>query len=272
MPYKTILVHLNDEARAPALIAAAARLAQHSGAHVAGLFTMPPIFYPADVMMPMGPEVFAELSAEQDAQAARTKAIFEAACAGQPFVGEWRVRGAAHDSYEPIAEGLIKEARSAELLIVSQPNPANASPVMREVPVRAVMDSGRPVLVVPYAWTPGDDRQVFGKSIAVAWNDSRESARAVFTVREARPGRAAADVPAADIAATLARSGVRVDVEALPAVSGSAGSAILESAAARGCELLVMGLYGHSRLREVLLGGVSRDVLSAMTFPVLMSH
>jgi nucleotide-binding universal stress UspA family protein len=78
--------------------------------------------------------------------------------------------------------------------------------------------------------------------------------------------------PGADIALHLARHGLRVEVEQLVAPELDAGNALLSRAAERGCDLLVIGGYGHARLRELILGGVTRTVLQSMTVPVLMAH
>ena len=78
--------------------------------------------------------------------------------------------------------------------------------------------------------------------------------------------------PGADVAVWLARHGVKVTVQRDLAVDAQIGEIILSRAADHGVDLIVMGIYGHSRLREMVLGGVSRTLLSSMTVPVLMSH
>jgi nucleotide-binding universal stress UspA family protein len=121
----------------------------------------------------------------------------------------------------------------------------------------------------------------------VAWNASREAARAIgdampllerakaVTVASvnARPdARGHGEDPGADIGAHLARHGVRVDVTRLEARDIDVPNAILSHLADAGSDLLVMGCYGHSRLREMVLGGVTRTILREMTVPVLMAH
>jgi nucleotide-binding universal stress UspA family protein len=143
--------------------------------------------------------------------------------------------------------------------------------------------TGRPVLVVPQIGAPS----TVGKTVMLCWNASRESARAAA---DALPFLQAAEKvvilivdpevsadghgqePGADVAIWLARHGVKVTVQRDIAADAQIGEIILSRAADHGADLIVMGIYGHSRLREIVLGGVSRTMLSSMTVPGLMSH
>jgi nucleotide-binding universal stress UspA family protein len=282
MDFKTILVNLNHEARAQEMIAAAAAIARRSEAHVIGLYVMPPVLVPADMIMPMGPEVYTEQIAAHKAQAKRIETAFERLTRGEPFVAEWRLHGDPGFTYDPIANGVIEEARSAELVIVSQGTGAGGGPMLAELAERVGLESGRPVLVVPTEWQPRE----YGRDITIAWNDTRESARAAFDalplleranrVRLITVGQKKQNgrntVPASELAATLARHGLDVEVNTFGSESRHTGDTILSQVTADGSDLLVMGIYGHSRLREFVLGGATRDVLKNMTIPVLMSH
>lgn len=279
---KTVLVHLNHEARANALIAAATALARPTEAHVIGLYVTPPLFMPSDIVMPISDDFFNAQVAEHEAQAGRIRAIFEQLTQGEPFVTEWRVHGDVRTAYDSIADGVIAEARSAELVIVSQALSGIDAPMLTDVPASVTSESGRPTLIIPHGWEP---RQ-FGIDIAIAWNDSREAARAVFdalpllarakavrliTVGEPADGEGD-EVASAEVAATLARHGINVTVEIVSAGGQHLGKALIDKVKADGADLLVMGAYGHSRMREFILGGATRDVLREMTVPVLMSH
>lgn len=283
MNIKTILVNLNHESRAAELIAAAAALARPAEAHVVGLYVMPPLFTPSDVVIPMGSEFYEEQILLHRAQAERIQTVFDRLTRGEPYVAEWRIHGDARSSYEDIADGLIFEAHSAELIIVSQATRGKDAPMLVDLPERVALEGGRPVLVIPNSWLP----RAYGHNVVVAWNDSREAARATFdalpflerakkirlvTVAEQKKGNGKNMVPSAEVAASLARHGLEVEVETLPADGFHAGDTLLSRVAASGSDLLVMGIYGHSRLREFILGGASRDVLNNMTVPVLMSH
>jgi nucleotide-binding universal stress UspA family protein len=137
--------------------------------------------------------------------------------------------------------------------------------------------------VVPYigAATPP------GKRVIVAWNGGREAARAVndalpllvaadqVDVVCVNPGRGEeddADLPGADLCLHLARHGVKAEAQELVASDIEAGDLLLSRAADSGADLIVMGAYGHARWREVVLGGVTRQLLNQMTVPVFMSH
>jgi nucleotide-binding universal stress UspA family protein len=151
-----------------------------------------------------------------------------------------------------------------------------------DVPDRLATDSGRPVLIVPH--TP---RKKFAlKRVLVAWNGRREATRAVFDalpilkkadaveVMWLNPqyGVQMGDLPAADLCAALARHGVKCEESAAISPKSSVGETLLFEATKYDWDVLVMGCYGHSRLREFILGGASRYVLKNMTIPVLMSH
>ncbi len=283
MSFKTILVNLNNEPRVAELIAAAAAIARPSEAHVVGLFVMPPLFLPSDVIMPMGADFYEIQVAERRAQAERIKTLFDRLTSGEPYVAEWRVHGDARTAYASIAEGVIEQSRSAELVIVSQAVDGKDPPMLTDIAQRLALESGRPVLVIPSTWLARE----YGLDVAVAWNDSRESARAAFdalpllerarkirliTVGDPTDSDGTNIVPAAEMAATLARHGLDVEVETVTNRDRHTGNAILSRVAADGSDLLIMGAYGHSRMREFILGGVTRDVLKNMTVPVLMSH
>ncbi len=180
------------------------------------------------------------------------------------------------------AEVVTLHARYADLAVLGQHDP-DGPDSRRGVVEAALFGAGRPVLVVPYAGRfPGAGRRVL-----VAWNASREAARAVndalpileqaeaVTVLAVNPRQGIGghgEAPAADIALHLARHGVKATAEQVAAPAVGDAEALLNAVAERGADLLVMGGYGHSRLCEMALGGVTRTVLRSMTAPVLLSH
>jgi nucleotide-binding universal stress UspA family protein len=232
MYFKTILVNLNNEPRAAALIAAATAIARPAQAHVIGLYVMPPLFMPSDVIMPMGADFYEEQVGEHRAQFERIKAVFDRLTKGEPYTAEWRTHGDARSAYEPIAVGVIDQSRATDIA------------------ERVALESGRPVLVVPGTWKACE----YGRNVAVAWNDSREAARAAFdalpllrlaskvrllTVGEPANGNGKNIIPGAEMAATLARHGLDVDVETITNSDRHAGDAMLARVAADGADLLV---------------------------------
>ncbi len=146
-----------------------------------------------------------------------------------------------------------------------------------------MIGSGRPVLIVP---SVGEPRSV-GDKVLVAWNARREAARAVFDalpllqrakevkvvwVNPQSEQDVAQDIPAADICAALARHNVKCQATEQLQPRTGVGETLLACAKEMDADLLVMGCYGHTRLREFVFGGASRHVLAQMSVPVLMSH
>ncbi len=176
----------------------------------------------------------------------------------------------------------LREVREADLVVAGQYDPADPdSFVATRFLETLVLDSGRPVLVIPYA----GKFDVPGARAMVAWNGSREATRALHDAMPLIAGGAArvlcaqgagprpdASLPGHAVAA-LASHGVQADVEHCQEGSDLAiGEMLLSRAADFGADLVVMGAYGRGRLRELVLGGVTRTMLDSMTLPVLMSH
>jgi len=170
--------------------------------------------------------------------------------------------------------------RRFDLMVVGQREPDHLSPADMFVEA-ALFESGRPVIVVPYIQKDGLklDR------VIVCWDGSRTAARAMgdampFLTRAktvdivmVATGRAKSDeIPGADIGHHLARHGINVDVKRIVAEDVDVSNTILSYAADVSAEMIVMGGYGHSRLREFVLGGATKDILNSMTVPILMSH
>ena len=145
------------------------------------------------------------------------------------------------------------------------------------------MDTGRPALVIP-----GQGATALPPRRAIiAWNGTREAARAahdavpllagaeqvtVLVVDPQSHRSAVAEEPGAALARHLARHGLRTEARTVSSAQRSVGEAVLAEAAATGAELIVMGAYGHSRLREFVFGGVTEHLLRAMPVPVLFAH
>jgi nucleotide-binding universal stress UspA family protein len=178
---------------------------------------------------------------------------------------------------------LCMQARYADLLVLGQAEAAGGdSSPMRDLPQYVILHCGKPVLVVPYA----GEFPSLGQRPLIAWDGSLEASRAVAGAIPLmrRSGKAVLAIfapevgshahgeePGADIALFLARHGIKVEVQR-HAAPIDIGNAILSLAADLNADLLVMGAYGHSRLREVMVGGATRTVLETMTLPVLMAH
>jgi len=281
MSYKSILVHFNDEHRARALLQAGLSIARMSSAHLVGLAVLPPVIIVPDTEGSSGTVIDDHREAYRP-QLAHMRRMFDDACAAAGIAGEWRELDCQTENpFGDVAQVAIDQARGEDLVIASQVNPAWKLSGYLDIPEPLILESGRPVLVMPRTASSDD----LPKRVLVAWNSSREATRAVF---DAMPLLRAAEtvlvgsvdqqqdekrrMPLADICRALARQGVKC--EALPAIKPVAGvgRTLLETAFANKIDLLVMGCYGHSRLREFLLGGATRYVLEHMKIPVLMSH
>lgn len=172
-------------------------------------------------------------------------------------------------------------ARRFDLSVVGQFESDRDHPTTNIVIEAALFESGRPVLIVPFIQK---DRLKLDH-VMVCWDGSRAAARAVGDAMPflTRSGKASivvadiqsaksADLPGADIATHLTRHGVNVTIERIPVSKIDVSNTILSYAADTDPDLIVMGGYGHSRLREFILGGTTRGMLASMTKPTLMSH
>jgi len=174
---------------------------------------------------------------------------------------------------------VARRGRVADLVVVSRPEAEGAVTTVAETLEAALLESGTPLLVA--ASPPGKTN---GRHVAIAWNGGLESARAVAAalpflesaesttiVTVGSPAPAEADPPA--LQSYLERHGVAADVRTIePEAGRSVGAILLETATESGADLMVMGAYTHSRLRELVFGGVTREVLAAASMPVLMAH
>ena len=276
--FKDLLVVLDTSRNCGVRLEVATALAARFGAHLAGLYVSPPPQVPAMIESQLTPELI-ELQMRTLSEATdRVQEVFRRRGEGPGFTSEWRVReGEA-------GEVATLHARYADVTIVGQTDPeADELGAASDLPERLVLGAGRPVLVVPYAGT----FKVVGQRVLVAWNAGREATRAVndalpllegaekVTVLAINPRgglHGHGEVPGADIALHLARHGVRAEASAIKSDDVEVGALLLSQAADLNVDLIVMGAYGHSRLREVVLGGATREILRSMTVPVLLSH
>lgn len=280
MPYRTILVHLNDERRVGQLIDVAAHIADRHEAHLIGLYVVPSglvgsVTHYGGRLIESGRQAFRE-------EGQRIAATFEKATAGRPIVAEWRMVEPPRNHPGP-AEAVIDQAGAADLIIASQTDEAWDFSLLLDFPERLALESGRPTIIVPNAGR----FLTCGKRVLVAWNGRREAVRALFDalpmleraeavrVLSVNPDQTGAGVTGAsntEIAAALARHGVKCETAQSVTAGIEVGDDLLNRAADFSADLIVMGCYGHTRFREFVFGGASRAILQHMTVPVLMSH
>lgn len=277
MSIKDILLHVDNAASAASRMAVALDLARRFDAHLTGLYVDPELLLPAFSEVPSGPVLVEALEKEIAERAAQAEIAFRAALEREGRSGEWRrVQGYP-------ASSVVTHGRYADLVVVGQGGEDDRLSMSDGVADAVLMEVGRPVLVVPWIGAA----EMPGKRILVAWNASREAARAVadampllaaaesVEVVNVNPARAAQDegeLPGADICLHLSRHSVRAQAHRIEAADISAGDLLLSRAMDEGADLIVMGGYGRSRLREFVLGGVTRHLLAHMTVPVLLSH
>jgi nucleotide-binding universal stress UspA family protein len=246
-------------------------------AHVAAIaFAHDPIV-PATLMGGVPADFIESQRAEAEAAASAAIARFEEAARRAGISAESRLLAA---SIAEASDQFGRIARRFDLAVVGQAEPEKACPeeLLAE---SALFEGGRPVLLVPYIQ---EAEFKLGK-VLVCWDGSRAAARATG---DALPFLARAEdievlivagergktdeIPGADVGQHLARHGLKVDVKRIVATESNVANTILSYVADSGADLIVMGGYGHSRLREFILGGVTRGILEAMTVPTLMSH
>ena len=273
MSYKTILLGLvAGEPRNETIMNAAIGLAASQGAHVTALYMIPPFNIPVYDGVPL-PSGFADqYYANEEAAAAPVIEAFEAALKAQGDVtGEIRIRRKL-----PL-DALQDSASFADLIVLGQPHENGHEPATDSLIGDIALAAGLPVLAVPRV----GDYDSLGKNVLVAWTRRRESTRAL---REALPLLESAervlvlranppdDGREAEIGTYLARHDVKVDVKDITVNDISIADAILNTVSDESCDLIAMGAYGHSRVREYAFGGVTRDILRHMTVPTLFAH
>jgi len=283
MAYKTILTHFNDEQRFPGMIKASVQIAKANSAHLVGMAVMPPIIIIPGSEADAG-AVIEDHRTQYKPQIDHMRASFAGAIAQAGVEGEWLELDCENENpFGDVGTVAVQQARMADRVIASTVNPAWSLSGYLDVPETLIMNSGRPVLLLPNPPVP----DFIGKRVLLAWNDSREAVRAAFDampvlsgadkvlvaqIGEASKRDTARENSAQGMCGMLARHGVKTEVLPAKSATGNIGAALLELAVSNNADLMVMGCYGHSRLRELVLGGASRHVLQHVRVPVLMSH
>ncbi|MBE9556746.1 MAG: universal stress protein [Proteobacteria bacterium] len=274
MPLKDILVYVDNSAQAPGTVAAACSLALRHDAHLTGLAVNQPPEIPGYVGVEIPQSAVEILKQQRQVALDKAREIFDDAVRAAGLTGKsgWSVASGR------TLEALSLRSRYADLTVISQSGPegpASGDDLADDL----IMVSGRPILVIPYIGAPAE----IGKKVLIAWNASREAARAVsdampilesadsIEVFAVEP-RGIGDIPGADIAKHLARHGLKAQASKTSGLDIEVGDVLLNQVADSGADLVVMGAYGHSRMRELVLGGATRHILGHMTVPVLLSH
>jgi nucleotide-binding universal stress UspA family protein len=280
MSYRSLLVHLDQDPSCSTRTRIAVRLAKDLDCHLPGMAATGLVDMPATAGAVASLSEYAAVAWELLRDSARRNAdAFLREC-GQAGLRSFEAPVVPSDQ----TAALLRYAPYSDLTVMSQPEPGTTGfRAARERVEDVVLYSARPTLLLPYAGR----FDTLGAQVLIAWDDSRESARAirdalpllrsaarVHAIHFARGGTAEDETLRWRMAALrdwLQRHGIAADVR----VEGTdlpIAPALLSRAADLGADLVVMGAYGHPRWSERLLGGATRGLLDAMTVPVLMSH
>ncbi len=270
---KHIVAHLEGGAHDAAVLKLSGTLAGRLGAALEGVFANVPPFVPASIDGMLTPQI---IEAQQNIYKQRAEAAKKA------FAGLAMPQGKATWTVVEgmTADAVLARARYADLTVVAQPAPEETDAATDyDSPAEIVMGAGRPVLMVPYAGNFAD----VGKRVLAAWSGTRESARALadalplltassdVTVLTVNPHGDAGTMEA-DVKRWLGQHGVNAKTRVARTQDIEVGDVLLSAAADLSADLIVMGAYGRSRLRELILGGATHSIFRHMTAPVLMSH
>ena len=279
MEFKTVVAAIRGQEDMDRVVSVAAELVRDSEGHLIGVHAEPS---PAAYVPAIGAEGVPYDESLIEANRERMKvleAAFNARCEAEAISSEWR---GAETFMGDSAISSIASAIAADLAVAQQIDPDREDDPAADLEA-LVFESGRPVLFVPYTWKA----PLKLDKVVVAWNGSREAARAVFDAMPflKRSGKVeilcvdpkesdehSALMAASEIAQALDRHGVKTDVVNQSSGGIPAAAAIQNYMSDSGTDLLVMGAYSKSRIRERLFGGVTRTMLKSMTALTLMSR
>lgn len=282
MGIKTILVHLESENQTPHLLNAAVRLADQHNAHLIGTY----VFHPLEPYVARaseaaaGGEIAKIVMKEEIKRATALEELFHQACKEQNFVSEWRLDNSLRGS---VQSGILEQAGTSDLLLVSSVIAGDSEVISKTDLGSIITHNSRPTLIVPQSYA---DKSL-GKYIFVAWDGSSESSRAVFDalpllqsasdvwlhrVKSNDESKRHDDDVTRQLADSLARHDVKIEMSESTSSARKVGSEILSRAQDRGADSLVMGAYGHGRLHRFFLGNATGHILEHSNIPVLMSH
>ncbi len=279
MGYKTIVTYLAVPDSVPDVMNTVLPIAEKFDAHLTGTHVFAGVPLVGTIGAQVPPEIidqYADMMRE-DAQA--IKKAFTEAVKGCGVQTEWRDQE-EKSVHLDLLGAILEQTRCADLLVMAQ---TESEQRVGDLVTDIIMDSGRPVLIIPKGGNFGD---LSGKAV-VGWDGSREATRAVFdalpllkraktvdlvTVGKSSDAKDAVRAGGGEMASILSRHDVNAELATVDRGDAAAGDALLKYASEKDGDLLVMGCYGHSRLRERLFGGATQHVMKNMIVPVLMSH
>jgi nucleotide-binding universal stress UspA family protein len=273
---KSILVHADSSARTITRLRAASMLARVHGASVDALYAVLPVYTQYPYSLSISAEAASLLQEAEDDRSARARKQFDQAASAAAMPIGWSAAVG-----DPV-RAFTRAAACSDLVVIGQNDPDDElrADVQSDFVPSVIIGCGRPTLVLPHRHQDGD----IGRVVLLAWKPTREAAHALagslpllckaakvhvalWNEREdtSTDGRE-------DIERYLRAHGIAADVHGYGPASRDVGEYLLSLASDVGADLLVMGCYGHGRMREWVLGGATRSVLRSMTVPILMAH
>ncbi len=279
MSYKTILVCLSTVEAARQILPAACNVARQINAHLIGIHTLPAIIVYPGIAMHFDYPQFGAFNEELSKENERIQAVFEEHVSNELFAHEWRSIPAKNTS---ASAQLIFSAYRADLVVVAKADAENDRYDQSNLQKELILNSGRPVLVVP----PNQGERPIGREILLAWNATRQASSAahdglpflksaeqvnVLTVTQTSQHSSVLDTEGHELSSALARHGVKPVVSHVDQTKATMGEEISHQARINGCDLIVMGAFGHSRLHDIFFGDATRYMLDKADVPVLFS-
>jgi nucleotide-binding universal stress UspA family protein len=273
MAFKHILAYVDNDAECGARLRYAADLAALFEARLTGLYARRLLTVPSYAAVHIPAPVLADYEEVSEGMARDAQTAFEKMCGGEGVACEWRPL----EGFVP--DAIARAAQCTDLVILPQTSDDGADLNETYSTDSALLKAAAPVLIVPYAGR----FQVPAEHVVIAWNNSRESGRAVrealpllhkaqrITVLSIAPPERE-ELLGADLGAYLSHHDLQVELKQIPPGDCSTADALLSCIADNAGDLLVMGGYGRSRLLETVLGGTTREILAHMTVPVFMTH
>ena len=277
---KNMLVVVEDSAAADVRLDVACEMASRFEAHLTVLAVGPP------PLLSYGSEMGGAaqfISEEIDAARARIESAAERAkrrLEGKEVTPDIHL---VSEITPDVARQVARHARYADITFTGQPDPDTPDSTVLAAIDGVLFDSGRAMVMIPNRWSGAG----FGKRILLAWDGSKRAARVstaslpllvaaeqvIVAVVEPEVGAYAhGEEPGADIAVSLARSGAKVQVDILASAGRSTSQALQSCARDHNCDLIVMGAYGHTRMREAWFGGVTREMVDTSDTPLFLAH
>ncbi|SON54515.1 Universal stress protein UspA-Required for resistance to DNA-damaging agents [Hartmannibacter diazotrophicus] len=269
-----VIVDVFDESQ-PAT-AAAIDLAQRSGAHVTGLALAMEPMAPAYLAVPIPADYLVGAVEEAERQAQTALDRFDHLAGNADVDYEGRIVTVLAGS----TGSIVAQAHLSDIVVVGQEDVDKPEPMRAALIEAMLFDAGVPVLIVPRGWT----KSVKTDSVVIAWDGSSTAARAVHAAMPILTMSKSIEIvivpnaishdgePGADVATYLARHGLNVTVTTLNRDASDVAEALNHYFKGIGADLCVMGGYGHSRLREFIVGGATQDMLGKTEIPLIIAH